>query len=158
MEAIVPMLALNLVTGEITKCELSEASLAEAIDNGAVGVKRVTRDKRDMYEGNYRGRGEWRNQERSEASLAEAIDKEAIGLKRVTRDKRDMYEGNYRERGKWRNWELSVDDKSRFGRRISPRELTEMPRFSPHTSWGGRRDGLGIPCSKLSSCEYSKGE
>jgi hypothetical protein len=59
MEAIVPMLALNLVTGEITKCELSEASLAEAIDNEAVGVKRVTRDKRDMYEGIYRGRGEW---------------------------------------------------------------------------------------------------
>lgn len=100
MEAIVLILALDLVTGEVTKCEFSEASLAEAIDNEAVGVKRVTRDKRDMYEGNYRGRG-------------------------------DMYEGNYRGRGEWRNWELSVDDKSRVGRRISPRELAEMPRLFP---------------------------
>jgi len=57
MEAIVLILVFNPVTGEVTKCELNEASLAEAIDNEAVGAKRVTRDRRDMYERNYRGRG-----------------------------------------------------------------------------------------------------
>jgi hypothetical protein len=36
--------------------------------------------------------------------------------------------------------------------------LRKCPAFPPHTSWGGRRGGLGIPCSKLSSYEYSKDE
>jgi len=57
MEAIVLILTLDLIIGEVTKCDLSEASLAEALDNDAVGVKRVTRDKRDIYEGIYRGKG-----------------------------------------------------------------------------------------------------
>jgi hypothetical protein len=56
-EAIVLILILDLIIGEVTKCELSEASLAEALDNDAVGVKRVTRDKRDIHEGIYGGKG-----------------------------------------------------------------------------------------------------
>lgn len=38
------------MTGEVTKCEFNEASLEKAVENGAVGVKRVLQDERDICE------------------------------------------------------------------------------------------------------------